>query len=98
MVLFGFFPLLCLIFLPAPSLSGEVDGNDDTSDIIPDYSKIRMPSAKTFTCLEDVNTKLYIGTEVKKKFPSVKINNIKSYFILVRLLNDLHAFNIFSTY
>ncbi|XP_068563257.1 dynein axonemal intermediate chain 3 [Cebidichthys violaceus] len=37
--------------------------NDDSSKVIPDYSQLRVPSAKTLTTLEDVNTKLFIGTE-----------------------------------
>ncbi|GAA6221340.1 WD repeat-containing protein 63 [Lates japonicus] len=41
----------------------EADENDDSSKIIPDYSQLRVPSAKTLTALEDVNTKLYFGTE-----------------------------------
>ncbi|XP_062280826.1 dynein axonemal intermediate chain 3 [Scomber scombrus] len=36
---------------------------DDSSKVNPDYSQLRAPSAKTLTPLEDVNTKLYIGTE-----------------------------------
>ncbi|XP_044056933.1 dynein axonemal intermediate chain 3 isoform X2 [Siniperca chuatsi] len=41
----------------------KADKNDDSSEVIPDYSHLRVPSAKTLTALEDVNTKLYIGTE-----------------------------------
>ncbi|XP_058494774.1 dynein axonemal intermediate chain 3 [Solea solea] len=41
----------------------KADENDDQSEIIPGYSKLRIPSAKTHRALEDVNTKLYIGTE-----------------------------------
>uniref|UniRef100_A0A8P4G9M5 Dynein axonemal intermediate chain 3 n=1 Tax=Dicentrarchus labrax TaxID=13489 RepID=A0A8P4G9M5_DICLA len=43
----------------------EDNENDDgdSSKVIPDYSQLRVPSAKTATILEDVNTKLYIGTE-----------------------------------
>ncbi|XP_039984181.1 dynein intermediate chain 3, axonemal isoform X2 [Xiphias gladius] len=41
----------------------ETDEKDDSSEIIPDYSQLRVPSAKTLTTLEDVNTKLYVGTE-----------------------------------
>nr|XP_046246791.1 dynein axonemal intermediate chain 3 isoform X2 [Scatophagus argus] len=41
----------------------EANENDDRSEVAPDYSQIRVPSAKTLTALEDVNTKLYIGTE-----------------------------------
>ncbi|XP_041790507.1 dynein intermediate chain 3, axonemal [Chelmon rostratus] len=37
--------------------------NIDSSEFIPDYSQLRVPSAKTLRTLEDVNTKLYIGTE-----------------------------------
>nr|XP_020458559.1 WD repeat-containing protein 63 isoform X1 [Monopterus albus] len=36
---------------------------DESSEFIPDYSQLRVHSAKTLTALEDVNTKLYIGTE-----------------------------------
>ncbi|XP_059197452.1 dynein axonemal intermediate chain 3 [Centropristis striata] len=39
------------------------ENNDDSTEVIPDYSQLRVPSAKTLTALEDVNTKLYIGTE-----------------------------------
>ena len=45
-------------------LTEEADEKDDSSEIIPHYSQLRVPSAKTLTTLEDVNTKLYIGTEV----------------------------------
>ncbi|KAE8294652.1 WD repeat-containing protein 63 [Larimichthys crocea] len=38
------------------------DENNDSSEV-PDYSQLRLPSAKTLTTLEDANTKLYIGTE-----------------------------------
>ncbi|XP_054459355.1 dynein axonemal intermediate chain 3 [Anoplopoma fimbria] len=38
--------------------------NDDSSEVIPNYSQLRVPSAQTLTTLEDVNTKLFIGTEV----------------------------------
>ncbi|XP_067452451.1 dynein axonemal intermediate chain 3 [Thunnus thynnus] len=41
----------------------EAHEHDDSSKVIPDYSQLRVPSAKTLTTLEDVNTKLYIGTE-----------------------------------
>ncbi|XP_074523900.1 dynein axonemal intermediate chain 3 isoform X2 [Halichoeres trimaculatus] len=37
--------------------------NGDSSEVIPDYSQLRAPSAKTLTPLDDVNTRLYIGTE-----------------------------------
>ncbi|XP_034559103.1 WD repeat-containing protein 63 isoform X2 [Notolabrus celidotus] len=37
--------------------------NDDSSEVIPDYRQLRVPSAKTLTALEDVNTRLYVGTE-----------------------------------
>uniref|UniRef100_A0A3B4UMA1 Dynein axonemal intermediate chain 3 n=2 Tax=Seriola dumerili TaxID=41447 RepID=A0A3B4UMA1_SERDU len=43
--------------------TGEADENDDSSEIIADYSQLRVPSAKAITTLEAVNTKLYIGTE-----------------------------------
>ncbi|XP_031139846.1 WD repeat-containing protein 63 isoform X1 [Sander lucioperca] len=41
----------------------EANENGDSSKVIPDYSQLRLPSAKTLKALEDVNTKLYIGTE-----------------------------------
>ncbi|KAM7409818.1 hypothetical protein PAMA_001357 [Pampus argenteus] len=37
--------------------------HDKSLKVAPDYSQLRVPSAKTLTALEDVNTKLYIGTE-----------------------------------
>ncbi|KAL7396637.1 hypothetical protein ABVT39_009108 [Epinephelus coioides] len=40
----------------------EVNEND-SSEVIPDYSRLRVPSATTLTALEDVNTKLCIGTQ-----------------------------------
>nr|XP_019954018.1 PREDICTED: WD repeat-containing protein 63 isoform X2 [Paralichthys olivaceus]XP_019954019.1 PREDICTED: WD repeat-containing protein 63 isoform X2 [Paralichthys olivaceus] len=46
---------------------GNTDRNteeaDKSSEIIRDFSQLRLPSAKTLTTLEDVNTKFYIGTE-----------------------------------
>ncbi|XP_041647304.1 dynein intermediate chain 3, axonemal [Cheilinus undulatus] len=41
----------------------DANENDDSSEVIPDYSQLRVPSAKTLTTLEDVNTKIFIGTE-----------------------------------
>ncbi|KAK1896340.1 WD repeat-containing protein 63 [Dissostichus eleginoides] len=41
----------------------EANENDDGSKVVPDYSQLRVPSAKTLATLEDVNTRLYIGTE-----------------------------------
>ncbi|KAK7889892.1 hypothetical protein WMY93_025452 [Mugilogobius chulae] len=41
--------------------AGE-DG-DESSKVVPEYSELTIPSAKTLTPLEDVNTKLYIGTK-----------------------------------
>ncbi|XP_070688343.1 dynein axonemal intermediate chain 3 [Pempheris klunzingeri] len=41
----------------------KADENDESSAVVPDYSQLRVPSAKTLMTLEDVNTKLYIGTE-----------------------------------
>ncbi len=63
-----------LLFLPTE----EANVNDDSSEVVPDYSQLRVPSAKTLTTLNDVNTKLYIGTEVN--IPTNKINIIKQYF------------------
>ncbi|XP_070765575.1 dynein axonemal intermediate chain 3 [Enoplosus armatus] len=41
----------------------EADELDGSSKAIPDYGQLRVPSAKTLTALDDVNTKLYIGSE-----------------------------------
>ncbi|KAM7388182.1 hypothetical protein PAMP_024376 [Pampus punctatissimus] len=41
----------------------EAHEYDESLKVVPDYSQLRVPSAKTLTALEDVNTKLYIGTE-----------------------------------
>ncbi|XP_076581938.1 dynein axonemal intermediate chain 3 [Chaetodon auriga] len=43
--------------------AADSNENTDSSEVIPAYSQLRVPSAKTLTTLEDVNTKLYIGTE-----------------------------------
>ncbi|KAG8003354.1 WD repeat-containing protein 63, partial [Nibea albiflora] len=50
--------------------SDKTEDNDENNDRskVPDYSQLRLPSAKTLTTLEDVNTKLYIGTEVPSPF------------------------------
>lgn len=65
----------------------EANENDDSSEVVPDYSQLRVPSAKTLATLDDVNTKLYIGTEVN--IPTNKINSIKQYFTSMQLLNEL---------
>ncbi|XP_037626290.1 dynein intermediate chain 3, axonemal isoform X1 [Sebastes umbrosus] len=41
----------------------EAIENDDSTEGIPDFSHLRVPSAKALTPLEDVNSKLCIGTE-----------------------------------
>lgn len=41
--------------------------------MIPDYSQLSVHSARTLTALVDVNTKLYIGTEVNIPTNKVKI-------------------------
>lgn len=54
--------------LPSPllfTLTEEANENDDSLMVIPDYSQLRALSARTLRPLDDVNTKLYIGTEVK---------------------------------
>ncbi|XP_075944011.1 dynein axonemal intermediate chain 3 [Anarhichas minor] len=38
--------------------------DDGSSKVVPDFRQLRVPSAKTVTALEDVNTKLFIGTEL----------------------------------
>ncbi|KAM6938652.1 dynein axonemal intermediate chain 3-like [Lycodopsis pacificus] len=38
--------------------------DDGSSKVVPDFRQLRVPSAKTLTTLEDVNTKLFIGTEL----------------------------------
>lgn len=60
------------------------DENNDSSEV-PDYSQLRLPSAKTLTTLEDANTKLYIGTEVNIRTGKV---NHKQYFTSVQVLNE----------
>ncbi len=42
----------------------EAEENDESSEVVPDYSQLRVPSAKTLPTLEDVSTKLFVGTEV----------------------------------
>ncbi|XP_056270650.1 dynein axonemal intermediate chain 3 [Pseudoliparis swirei] len=39
-------------------------GSDDSPEVIPDYSRLTVPSEETHSALEQVNTKLFIGTEV----------------------------------
>ncbi|XP_026201778.1 WD repeat-containing protein 63 isoform X2 [Anabas testudineus] len=41
----------------------KTDENEESSEVIPDYSQLSVHSARTLTALVDVNTKLYIGTE-----------------------------------
>lgn len=62
-------------------LREEANENDDSSEVVPDYSQLRVPSAKTLKTLEDVNTSLYVGTEVN--IPAYKFNNINQYFTAV---------------
>lgn len=64
------------------SLTDEAAENESDSEGIPDYSQLRMSSAKTLRTLEDVNTKLYIGTAVH--IPTSKIN-IKQSLTTVQL-------------
>ncbi|XP_045906664.1 dynein axonemal intermediate chain 3 isoform X2 [Micropterus dolomieu] len=45
------------------STTEEANENDDSLMVIPDYSQLRALSARTLRPLDDVNTKLYIGTE-----------------------------------
>ncbi|KAM9358400.1 dynein axonemal intermediate chain 3 [Symphorus nematophorus] len=54
-----------LKFCLEPYTSNEEanEKKDDSSEVIPDYSQLRVPSAKMLTALDDVSTKLYIGTE-----------------------------------
>lgn len=64
------------------SLTDEAAENESDSEGIPDYSQLRISSAKTLRTLEDVNTKLYIGTAVH--IPTSKIN-IKQSLTTVQL-------------
>lgn len=57
--------------LPFP-LTENADENKENSEVIPDYSQLSVHSARTLTALSDVNTKLYVGTEVN--IPTNKIN------------------------
>ncbi|KAM8874634.1 dynein axonemal intermediate chain 3 [Spinachia spinachia] len=55
-------PYICV----ANDTAGAIDADNEdgeNSEVIPDYSHLRVPSAETLTPLEDVNTKLFIGTE-----------------------------------
>lgn len=42
----------------------KADENEASLEFVPEYSQLRTHSARTLTALSDVNTKLYIGTEV----------------------------------
>lgn len=55
----------------------EKDDEDDSTEVIPDYSQLRTTSAIKLTPLEDVNTHLYVGTEV---IISTSKSNIKHSF------------------
>ncbi|XP_047443492.1 dynein axonemal intermediate chain 3 [Mugil cephalus] len=41
----------------------EKDDEDDSTEVVPDYSQLRTTSARILAPLEDVNTHLYVGTE-----------------------------------
>lgn len=58
-------------------LTEKADENKESSEVMPDYSQLSVHSARTLTALADVNTKLYIGTEVN--IPTNKIN-VKQHF------------------
>ncbi|XP_076731589.1 dynein axonemal intermediate chain 3 isoform X5 [Maylandia zebra] len=41
----------------------NTDNENDGAEVLPEYSQLRIPSAKTLKTLDDVNTKFYVGTE-----------------------------------
>ncbi|XP_054646061.1 dynein axonemal intermediate chain 3 [Dunckerocampus dactyliophorus] len=43
--------------------NASISENAEDHEPVPDYSQLQMPSGKGLTPLEDVNTKIYIGTE-----------------------------------
>ncbi|KAM6943536.1 dynein axonemal intermediate chain 3 [Xenentodon cancila] len=51
-----------LKFSPDP-YTGDGNSEKENTENLPDYSQLRVPSAKTLKTLEDVNTKLFLGTE-----------------------------------
>lgn len=58
--------------LQSDTLTEAENENAVNSEVIPDFSQLRVPLAETLTPLEDVNTKLFIGTEVIKAKKNVK--------------------------
>lgn len=70
--------------LPAPALLLMEDANEDDecSEVNPDPGPHPKPSAKTVAVMKDVNTKLYIGTEVN--IPTFTISEYDSNIILIR--------------
>ncbi|XP_028300642.1 dynein axonemal intermediate chain 3 isoform X2 [Gouania willdenowi] len=42
---------------------GQAPNENNSVEVISDYSQLRAPSARTHRALEDLNTKLFIGTE-----------------------------------
>lgn len=61
------------------SRTEEESEHDEGPEATKDYSHMKMPSGKSLTPLEDVNTKLYIGTEVNTA------NKVEVYFIVKML-------------
>ncbi|XP_040041162.2 dynein axonemal intermediate chain 3 [Gasterosteus aculeatus] len=55
-------PYICVANHTAGATEAENE-NAVNSEVIPDFSQLRVPLAETLTPLEDVNTKLFIGTE-----------------------------------
>uniref|UniRef100_A0A3P8N6Q8 Dynein axonemal intermediate chain 3 n=1 Tax=Astatotilapia calliptera TaxID=8154 RepID=A0A3P8N6Q8_ASTCA len=43
--------------------NSNTDNENDGAEVLPEYSQLRIPSAKTLKTLDDVNTKFYVGTE-----------------------------------
>ncbi|XP_068176515.1 dynein axonemal intermediate chain 3 [Antennarius striatus] len=68
-------------------------GSGYRSELLPDYSRLRVPSAKTLQTLEDANIKLCIGTEIGETvFIDWKMEKDDSGRL--RNTGPLHCFNI----
>ncbi|XP_068599557.1 dynein axonemal intermediate chain 3 [Brachionichthys hirsutus] len=68
-------------------------GNGSKTELIPDYSRLRAPSANTLQTLEDVNIKLCMGTENGEiVFTDWKMEKDDSGQL--RSTKPLHSFNI----
>ncbi|XP_037325776.2 dynein axonemal intermediate chain 3 [Pungitius pungitius] len=55
-------PYICVANNTAGAAEADNENAED-SEVVPDYRQLRVPSAEGLAPLEDVNTKLFIGTE-----------------------------------